>query len=90
MKGSEKGACCGFYSKKKGSEKGSEKGVSRRCLERPLEEYDPLGRAPYKGHPPKDHREEMKINRGQESNTNFTFSSKPKGPLQDFLGNLCM
>ena len=27
----------------KGSERGSEKGASRRCLERPLGEYDPLG-----------------------------------------------
>ena len=27
-------------------EKGSEKGVSRRCLERPLGEYDPLGVSP--------------------------------------------
>ena len=33
----------------KGSQRGSEKGVSRRCLERPLGEYDPLGaRALYK------------------------------------------
>ena len=41
QKGSEKGACYGFTAKK-----GSEKGVSRRCLERPLGEYDPLGVRP--------------------------------------------
>ena len=29
--------------------RGSEKGVSRRCLERPLEEYDPLGVRPICG-----------------------------------------
>ena len=29
--------------------KGSEKGASRRCLERPLEEYDPLGVRPMTG-----------------------------------------
>ena len=36
----------GFAVKKgseKGSRRGSEKEVSRRCLERPLGEYDPLG-----------------------------------------------
>ena len=44
QKGSEKGAFCGFYSKK-----GSEKGVSRRCLERPLAEYAPLGVRPRLG-----------------------------------------
>ena len=27
--------------------RGSEKGISRRCQERPLEEYAPLGRAPH-------------------------------------------
>ena len=27
--------------------RGSEKEVPRRCLERPLKEYDPLRRAPY-------------------------------------------
>ena len=51
QKGSEKGARCGFYSKKgceKVSQKGSEKGVSRMCLERPLEEYAPLGVRPAK------------------------------------------
>ena len=39
----------GFYSKKgseKGSEKGFSEGVSRRCLERPLVEYAPLGVRP--------------------------------------------
>ena len=52
QKGSEKRAFYGFYSKKgvlrrvlrRGSEKGV--GVSRRCLERPLGEYDPLGVRP--------------------------------------------
>ena len=38
--GSEKGAFCGFYSKKRVFRRvltrGSEKGVSRRCLERPV------------------------------------------------------
>ena len=38
QKGSEKGACYVFTAKK-----GSEKGSSRRCLERPLGEYAPLG-----------------------------------------------
>ena len=51
-KGSEKGGCCGFYSKKRVLRRvlrrGSEKGVSRRCLERPLEEYVPLGVRPTK------------------------------------------
>ena len=36
------------FTVKKGSEKGSQKGVSRRCLERPLKEYDPLGVRPLK------------------------------------------
>ena len=38
------------FTEKRGSEKGSQKGflegVSRRCLERPLREYDPLGVSP--------------------------------------------
>ena len=34
------------FAVKKGPEKGSEKGVSRRCLERPLGEYDLLGVRP--------------------------------------------
>ena len=39
------------FTVKKGSEKGSqkgfsEKGISRRCLERPFEEYAPLGERP--------------------------------------------
>ena len=42
----------GFYSKKRVLRRvlrrGSEKGVSRRCLERPLGEYDPLGVRPIK------------------------------------------
>ena len=50
QKGSEKGVCCGFYSKKKVLRRvlrrGSEKAVSRRCLERPLGEYAPLGVRP--------------------------------------------
>ena len=62
QKGSEKGACYGFYSKKGFSEglgacykfcskkrvlrRGSEKGLSRRCLERPLQEYTPLSVRP--------------------------------------------
>ena len=49
-KGSEKGVLYGFYSKKGFWEgvlrRGSEKGVSRRCLERPLVEYAPLGVRP--------------------------------------------
>ena len=32
--------------------RGSEEGVSRRCLERPLEEYAPLGVRPIKLNPP--------------------------------------
>ena len=36
------------FTVKKGSEKGSEKGVSRRCPERPLVEYAPLGVRPNK------------------------------------------
>ena len=44
-KGSQKGACCGFHSKKRVLRRvlrrGSEKGVSRRCPERPLDEYAP-------------------------------------------------
>ena len=44
QKGSEKGAfVCGFCSKHGVPRRGSEKGVSRRCLERPLGEYDSLG-----------------------------------------------
>ena len=55
QKRSEKGACYGFYSKKKGSEKGSQKGFreggfqnfwTRRYLECPLGEYAPLGVRP--------------------------------------------
>ena len=50
QKGSEKGGCYGFYSKKRALRRvlrrGSEKAVSRRCLERPLEEYAPLGVRP--------------------------------------------
>ena len=50
QKGSEKGVCYGFYSRKgvlrRVLRRGSEKGVSRRCPERTLEEYAPLG-----GHP---------------------------------------
>ena len=50
QKGSEKTACYGFYSSKRVLSRvlrrGSEKGVSRRCLERPLEEYAPLGVRP--------------------------------------------
>ena len=42
-----RGGCCGFYSKEGFWEGFSEgvlrRGVSRRCLERPLEEYAPLG-----------------------------------------------
>ena len=34
------------FTVRKGSEKGSQKGVSRRCLERPLVEYAPLGVRP--------------------------------------------
>ena len=34
------------FTVKKGSEKSSQKGVSRRCLERPLVEYAPLGVRP--------------------------------------------
>ena len=45
-----KGACCGFYSKKRVLRtvlrRGSEKGVSRRCPERPLEGYALLGVRP--------------------------------------------
>ena len=41
------------FTVKRGSEKGSQKGllegVSRRCLERPLGEYDPLCARPRKG-----------------------------------------
>ena len=53
QKGSENGVCYGFCSKK-GSEKGSqtgfwERGVSRRCLERALVEYAPLGVRPILG-----------------------------------------
>ena len=33
-------------SSENGSQKGSEKGFSRRCLECPLREYDPLGVRP--------------------------------------------
>ena len=36
------------FTVEKGSEKGSEKGISRRCLERPLGEYAPLGVRPIK------------------------------------------
>ena len=32
----------------KGSRRGSEKAISRRCLERPLEEYAPFGVCPIK------------------------------------------
>ena len=50
QKGSEKGACCGFYSKKRVLRRvlrrGSEKAASRRCLERSLGEYAPLGVRP--------------------------------------------
>ena len=50
QKGSEKGVCYGFYSKKRVLRRvlrrGSEKGVSRRCPERPLGEYAPLGVRP--------------------------------------------
>ena len=50
QKGSEKGVCYGFYTTKRVLRRvlrrGSEKGVSRRCLERPLEEYAPLGVRP--------------------------------------------
>ena len=34
------------FTVKEGPEKGSEKGFSMRCLERPLEEYPPLGVRP--------------------------------------------
>ena len=44
-----RGSAMGFTVKKEGSEKGSEKGVSRRCLERPLGEYAPLGVRPISG-----------------------------------------
>ena len=43
QKGSEKGGCYRFY------RRGSEKGVFRRCLERPLGEYAPLGVRPTQG-----------------------------------------
>ena len=50
QKGSENGACYGFYSRKRVLRRvlrrGSEKGISRRCLERPLGEYAPLGVRP--------------------------------------------
>ena len=50
QKGSEKGACSGFYSKKRVIRRvirrGFEEEVSRRCPERLLEEYDPLGVRP--------------------------------------------
>ena len=50
QKGSERGACYGFYSKKRVPRRvlrrGSEKAVSRRCLECPLEEYAPLSVRP--------------------------------------------
>ena len=39
------------FTVEKGSEKGSQKAVSRRCLERPLVEYTPLGVRPA-GHYP--------------------------------------
>ena len=47
-----RGACYGFYSKKRVLRRvlrrGSEKGISRRCLERLLGEYDPWGGCPSK------------------------------------------
>ena len=46
QKGSDKRACLGFYNKKGLWEPPSEKGVSRKCLERPLKEYDPFGVRP--------------------------------------------
>ena len=47
QKGSEKGGCYWFYSEKRVLRRGnSEKGVSRRRLERPLGEIDPLGVRP--------------------------------------------
>ena len=51
-KGSGKWVCYGFYSQKRVLRRvlrsGSEKGVSRRCPERPLVEYTPLGARPKK------------------------------------------
>ena len=50
QKGSEKGSALGFTIKRgfwgRVLRRGSEKGVSRRCPERPLVEYAPLGMCP--------------------------------------------